>query len=139
MKNKKAYDSLVYSVLGTVLVVTVLLCANACDRELENAAPKAGEKKLNHATSIYEVEFDGAKYIVVDTHRGIGVCAKVEQTEASTPKCNIHVSGIPVNDPARPLDSVFPPQYLIPGAPYMDGPLNLQPPKIGPDGLPLDN
>ena len=139
MKNKKAYDSLVYSVLGTVLVVTVLLCANACDRELENAAPKAGEKKLNHATSIYEVEFDGAKYIVVDTHRGIGVCAKVEQTEVSAAKCNIHVSGINVNDLPE-WKSDLPPEYLVPGASWMDGPLNLQPPKVDPStGLPLDN
>ena len=83
MKNKRAYDNCVYATLGTILIVTILLCANACNRELENAAPKAGEKKLNHATSIYEVEFDGAKYIVVDTHRGIGVCRKAEPYQDS--------------------------------------------------------
>jgi len=82
-KRQKVYDNGVYAILGIVLIVTVLLCANACNRELENATPKAGEKKLNHATSIYEVEFDGAKYIVVDTHRGIGVCQKAEPYQYS--------------------------------------------------------
>jgi len=76
MKNKKAYDRKVYAILGTILIGMVLLIANACNSELENPAPMSGEKKLDHATSIYEVEFDGHKYIVVDTHRGIGVCQK---------------------------------------------------------------
>ena len=62
--------------ITSVLVVVLLLCANACNSELENATPKVGEKKLNHATSIYEVSFDGVKYIVVETHRGIGICRK---------------------------------------------------------------
>ena len=79
-EKEKAYAQGVYAILGIVLTVTILLCANACNRELENAAPKMGEKKLNHATSIYEVEFDGAKYIVVDTHRGIGGCPKVNSS-----------------------------------------------------------
>ena len=78
MKNK-AYDNCVYATLGTILIVTILLCANACNRELENPAPMSGEKKLDHATSIFEVEFDGAKYIVVDTYRGIGICPKVKK------------------------------------------------------------
>ena len=76
MKNKKAYDRKVYTILGAILIGVVLMLANACNRELENPAPMSGEKKLDHATSIYEVEFDGAKYIVVDTHRGIGICPK---------------------------------------------------------------
>ena len=125
MKNKKAYDNLACSVLGIIGVVTVLLCASACDRELENAAPKTGEKRLTHATSIYEVEFDGAKYIVVDTHRGIGVCAKKE-TANDTTSC-------------RPLPEGDVLLGFVPG----DLPSNNQhfydPPKIGPDGLPLDN
>ena len=28
------------------------------------------------ASRVYEIEFDGAKYIVVETFRGIGVCQK---------------------------------------------------------------
>ena len=76
MKNKKAYDRKVYASLGSILIVIVLLAANACSKELENPAPMSGEKKLNHATSIYEVEFDNHKYIVVDTYRGIGICPK---------------------------------------------------------------
>ena len=75
-KNEKAYDRKVYAILGAILIVIVLLCVNACNGKLENPAPMSGEKKLNHATSIYEVEFDGAKYIVVDTFRGIGICPK---------------------------------------------------------------
>jgi hypothetical protein len=27
-------------------------------------------------SKVYEIEFDGAKYIVVETYRGIGVCQK---------------------------------------------------------------
>lgn len=84
MKNKKTYDNLVYAILGTLLVGMVLMCANACSKELENAAPMAGEKKLDHATKIYEVEFDGAKYIVVQTYKGIGVCPKVEKSKWET-------------------------------------------------------
>ena len=76
MKNQKAYDRKVYTILGIILAGVVLMFANACNRELENPTPMSGEKKLDHATSIYEVEFDGAKYIVVDTHRGIGICPK---------------------------------------------------------------
>ena len=76
MKSKKAYDRKVYAILGTILVGIVLLSTNACNRELENAVEAAGEKKLDHATSIYEVEFGGAKYIVIDTYRGIGICKK---------------------------------------------------------------
>ena len=127
MKNKKAYDNLVYSIVGTILVVVVLIGANACNREVENATPKVGEKKLNHATSIYEVEFDGAKYIVVDTHRGIGICPKTDVLLGFVP-------GAPDTTDCRPL----PQQYLIPG----DIPSNMEnflPPKIGADGLPLDN
>jgi hypothetical protein len=75
-KNEKAYDRKVYTIFGIILVGVVLMFANACNTELENPAPMSGEKKLDHATSIYEVEFDGAKYIVVDTYRGIGICPK---------------------------------------------------------------
>ena len=78
-KNKKAYDRKVYTILGIILAGAVLMFANACNRELENPAPMSGEKKLDHATSIYEVEFDGHKYIVVDTYRGIGICPKAGQ------------------------------------------------------------
>ena len=78
-KNEKAYDRKVYAILGSILIVIALLAANACNRELENPATMSGEKKLNHATSIYEVEFDGHKYIVVDTYRGIGICPKAGQ------------------------------------------------------------
>ena len=78
-KKEKAYDNCVYAILGTVLIVIVLLAANACSKELENPAPMSGEKKLNHPTSIYEVEFDNHKYIVVDTYRGIGICPKAGQ------------------------------------------------------------
>jgi len=79
MKNKKAYDRKVFAILGAILIGMVLVIANACNKELENPAPMSGEKKLNHATSIYEVEFDGHKYIVVDTYRGIGICPKAGQ------------------------------------------------------------
>ena len=79
MKNQKAYDRKVYTILGIILTGVVLMFANACNRELENPAPMSGEKKLDHATSIYEVEFDGHKYIVVDTYRGIGICPKAGQ------------------------------------------------------------
>ena len=58
------------------IIGAVLLCASACSRELENPAAQSGHKRLDHATNIYEVEFDGQKYIVVDTYRGIGVCKK---------------------------------------------------------------
>jgi len=75
-KKQKAYDNCVYAILGTVLIVTLLMCANACNREVDNATPKASTKNIDHATSIYEVEFDGAKYIIVDTYRGIGICPK---------------------------------------------------------------
>ena len=72
----KKYDRNVYAILGTILVGAVLMCANACNRELDNPAQQSGHKKLDHATNIYEVEFEGQKYIVVDTYRGIGVCKK---------------------------------------------------------------
>lgn len=72
----KKYDRNVYLILGTILVGAVLMGASACNRELENPAHMSGHKKLSHATSIYEVEFDGAKYVVVDTYRGIGICKK---------------------------------------------------------------
>ena len=72
------YDKKVYGILGTILIGTGLVCANACSRELENPAQQSGHKKIDHATSIYEVEFDGQKYIVVETHRGIGVTKKCD-------------------------------------------------------------
>ena len=135
MKNEKAYDNLVYSIVGTILVVGVLIGANACNREVENAVPKTGEKKLNHATSIYEVEFDGQKYIVVDTHRGIGICPKTDGDMQPVRDVLLgFVPGAPDTTDCRPL----PQQYLIPG----DLPSNMEnflPPKIGKDGLPLDN
>ena len=76
MKNKKAYDNLVYSVLGTALIVMLVLFANACNREVDNATPKMGAKNITHATQVYEIEFDGAKYIVVQTYKGVGVTKK---------------------------------------------------------------
>ena len=76
MKNQKAYDRKVYAILTFVLVGVALLFAQACNRELENATPKSKAVNVDHATSIYEVEFDGAKYIVIDTYRGVGICPK---------------------------------------------------------------
>ncbi len=72
----KTYDKKVYTILGICLVSIVLLLANACNTKLDNPMPKTSTKNIDHATSVYEVEFDGAKYIVVDTYRGIGVCQK---------------------------------------------------------------
>ena len=76
MKKEKAYNRKVYAILGTIIVGMVLMCANACNREVSNKTPKMNGKNINHATSIYEVEFDGQKYIVVDTYRGIGITKK---------------------------------------------------------------
>lgn len=76
MKNEKRYDRKVYAILGSILIVIMLICANACNTELKNPAPMSGEKNIDHGTKIYEVEFDGAKYIVVETYRGIGICPK---------------------------------------------------------------
>ena len=70
MKNEKekTYDKKIYAILGIIFVSVALMLAQACNRELESPAAKEGAKKLDHATSIYEVEFDGAKYIVIDTY-----------------------------------------------------------------------
>ena len=138
--KKKAYDNLVYAILSVCLITITLIMVQACDNRKEvPEAQKENVMRLGDSDkSIYEVEFDGVKYIVITTHRGIGICQKAEQTEVSAAKCNIHVPGINVNDLPE-WKSDLPPEYLIPGAPYMDGPLNLQPPKIGKDGLPLDN
>ena len=70
-------DKLIILILGVVFFVSAVLLGQACNRELENPAPTSEKKKLNHSTSIYEVEFEGEKYIVVDTYRGIGICPKV--------------------------------------------------------------
>jgi hypothetical protein len=75
MKNR-TYDRIVYAVLGTALIGMSALLYQGCSSELENPAPKVGIKNINHATSVYEVEFDGQKYIVVQTFKGIGVCKK---------------------------------------------------------------
>lgn len=75
-KNERAYNRKVYAVLGAILIAIVLMIANACNRELENATPKTGVKNITHATEVYEVEFDGAKYIVIQTYKGVGICPK---------------------------------------------------------------
>ena len=46
-----------YAILGVAL-----MCANACS-ELDNPAAKGEAKQINHGTEVYEVEFDGQKYI----------------------------------------------------------------------------
>ena len=47
--------------------------ASSDERGETNNAQRIGERE---ASKVYEIEFDGAKYIVVETYRGIGVCQK---------------------------------------------------------------
>lgn len=75
MKNK-TYDRVVWSVLGIALFGVSAVLYQGCSSEIENPAPKTNVKQISHATSVYEVEFDGQKYIVVQTYKGIGVCKK---------------------------------------------------------------
>ena len=74
--KSKTYDRIVYAVLGTALIGMSVILYQGCSTELENPAQKTNVKNINHATSVYEVEFDGQKYIVVQTFKGIGVCKK---------------------------------------------------------------
>ena len=74
--TKKTCDNLTYPFIGTFAVVMALLLVSSCDRPLENPVPKENVNNIGQATDIYEVEFDGVKYIVVQTHKGVGVCAK---------------------------------------------------------------
>jgi hypothetical protein len=137
MKNK-AYDNLIYATLSVCFVAITLIMVQACANRKE--VPEAQKENVmrlgNSDKNIYEVEFDGVKYIVITTHRGIGICQKATEQ----PKCEVlHVPGVRVFTSPESFRSDFPPEYLVPGAPYMDGPLDLLPPKIGKDGLPLDN
>ena len=76
MNDKKAHDKKVYTIMSGGLVATLILWGIACNRELDNATPKTGVKNITHATEVYEIEFDGAKYIVVQTYKGVGICPK---------------------------------------------------------------
>ena len=75
--KSKTYNRVVWTLMVGALLGVLALMYQGCNGELDNPATVNGTKeKLDHATNIYEVEFDGQKYIVVDTYRGIGVCKK---------------------------------------------------------------
>ena len=64
----------IFALLGAVLIGSALLY-QGCSREVPNHT-KVNGKNINHGTEVYEIEFDGQKYIVVETFRGIGVTKK---------------------------------------------------------------
>ena len=71
------YKKIAWSVLG-IAVVTIFSVAfyQGCSTQPERPIAKDNSRQIDHGTEVYEIEFDGQKYIVVDTFRGIGVCKK---------------------------------------------------------------
>ena len=74
--KSKTYDKIVYALIGTALLGMSALLYQGCNSELENPVPRTNVKNITQDTRVYEVEFDGQKYIVVQTFKGIGVCKK---------------------------------------------------------------
>lgn len=75
MENK-TYSKIACTLLGIALIGASALLYKGCNAEPRKDINKIGAKSINHATEIYEVEFDGQMYIVVQTYKGIGVCKK---------------------------------------------------------------
>lgn len=70
-------DKLVWSVIGVALTSLFSIAVyQGCSTEVDRPVAKNNSMNINHATEVYEVEFDGQKYIVVQTYKGIGVCKK---------------------------------------------------------------
>ena len=72
MKNNILTAAVVLLLIGSIYWL-FSTSAKKYDVEME----EAGVKKIGpRSSSVYEIEFDGQHYIVVETFRGIGVCKK---------------------------------------------------------------
>jgi len=75
MKNK-TYDKLIYAVLGACLVGIVMVLTLGFDGRGELPEVKKENAMRLGNKDIYEIEFDGVKYIVISKHNGVGICKK---------------------------------------------------------------
>ena len=81
MKNKY-----IYIILCSIFIIMILLTSKACaSREEIPEVQKQNLMRLGNK-DVYEIEFDGVKYIVISKHNGVGICPKVEKWKMITEK-----------------------------------------------------
>ena len=75
----KPYTSLK---IGMALVAVVILCAygaTSCKKSMKNYDKKNNVTRTHSGNSVSEIEYNGATYIIIETHNGVGICPKVNQ------------------------------------------------------------
>jgi hypothetical protein len=64
---------------GAALIAVVILLfwvGNSCSRDVEALNKKHDITRLPTGNRIYETVYKGHTYIIVETHRGVGICQK---------------------------------------------------------------
>jgi len=64
------------------LVAVVILCAygaTSCKNSVKEYREKNNVTSTHSGSRVYEIEHNGATYLIVETHHGIGICPKVEK------------------------------------------------------------
>ena len=75
----KAHTSLK---IGMALVAVIILCvygATSCKNSIKEHDKENSVTRTHSGNSVSEIEYNGATYIIIETHRGVGICPKVNQ------------------------------------------------------------
>ena len=62
--------------MGAFLIMLIVGLTVSCQNVNKGFDEKHGITRLPTGQRVYEVKYNGATYVVVETHRGIGICQK---------------------------------------------------------------
>ena len=62
--------------MGAFIVMLIVGLTVSCQHTNKGFDEKHGITRLPTGQRVYEVKYNGATYVVVETHRGIGICKK---------------------------------------------------------------
>jgi hypothetical protein len=75
MKNKTK-TNLTIATVAVAIVSALLWIGTSCQNAAKNFDKKNGITRLPSGDRIYETLYKGHTYIIIETHRGVGICQK---------------------------------------------------------------
>ena len=75
----KPYTSLKIGMALVAVIFLVTMMATSCQNSVKEYRKKNNVTATHSGSRVYEIEHNGATYLIVETHNGIGICPKVNK------------------------------------------------------------
>jgi hypothetical protein len=100
MKDKTK-TNLTIATVAVAMFASALWIGTSCRNATENFDKENGVTRLPTGDRIYETLYKGHTYIIIETHRGVGICQKAGDVVWTK-----EVRDLPANAPSDPIPGV---------------------------------